>query len=130
MRIKTAFQGGAMPMLAVDVPPNAFDMMIRNDLWLSDDDRDRDAALMTPSSSGFGIPASNVGGSSSAAHASGASPGAWPSWRSISAVFPPQLAGYSVQIREALRQRKTDGYKFMLLFSVKDERVRLLSLSS
>jgi len=129
MRIKNAFQSGALPMLAIDVPPNVFDIMIRNDLWLSDDDRDRDSALV-PSSAGFGLPVSNVGGSSGGAHALGASSGAWTSWRAISAAFPPQLAGYSVQIREALRQRKADGCKFMLLFSVKDERVGLLNLSS
>jgi eukaryotic translation initiation factor 2-alpha kinase 4 len=49
-------------------------------------------------------------------------------WRSILAEFPTQHSAYANQVREAVVKRKSDGHHFILLFSVKEERVHLLNL--
>ena len=48
-------------------------------------------------------------------------------WRGVTADFPAQYVGYANQIREAVLERKEEGSPFVLLFSVKDEKVALLN---
>lgn len=88
VRIKNAMQTGGMPMIAVDMPPAAFDSISRNNQWLTDDDV----------------------------------------WRyTIVGIFAQQTV-YANQIRDAVLRKKEEGAEFVLLFSVKEERVSLLSL--
>lgn len=49
-------------------------------------------------------------------------------WKALAACFPTQQTSYANQIREAVLRRKADGYKFMILFAVKEERPFLISL--
>lgn len=80
-------QSGSVPMFAVDVPPTVLEAMVRNELWLTDDEV----------------------------------------WRGIVADFPTQHTTYANQIREAISARKEEGARFVLLFSVKEEKVALLN---
>lgn len=50
-------------------------------------------------------------------------------WKVISAMFPPQLAGYGQTVREAALKRKAEGHSHILLYAVREERTQLLSLS-
>ncbi|KZT06721.1 Serine/threonine-protein kinase [Laetiporus sulphureus 93-53] len=50
-------------------------------------------------------------------------------WKAILANFPAQHTVYAHQVKEAVIKRKMDGHKFILLFSVRDERMFLLNLS-
>lgn len=88
VRIKNAMQTGGMPMIAVDMPPAAFDSISRNNQWLTDDD----------------------------------------AWRCTIAGFFAQQTVYVNQIRDIVLRKKEEGAEFVLLFSVKEERVSLLSL--
>ncbi|KAL5519904.1 hypothetical protein ACEPAG_1564 [Sanghuangporus baumii] len=38
MRLKSALQSGALPTLAIDVPPPVFDALAKSDAWVTDDD--------------------------------------------------------------------------------------------
>ncbi|EJC97866.1 uncharacterized protein FOMMEDRAFT_143407 [Fomitiporia mediterranea MF3/22] len=38
LRLKSAVQSGALPALAIDVPPTVFDALSRSDTWIADDD--------------------------------------------------------------------------------------------
>ena len=38
MRLKSAIQSGALPTLAIDVPPAVFDALAKSDTWVTDDD--------------------------------------------------------------------------------------------
>ncbi|KAL0961127.1 hypothetical protein HGRIS_006101 [Hohenbuehelia grisea] len=49
-------------------------------------------------------------------------------WKHIMADFPPQQSQYAQHIRDQVRQRKAEGHPYVLLFSVKEERVQLLAL--
>ena len=49
-------------------------------------------------------------------------------WKAILAPLSAQYVAYANQIREAISRKKADGQKYLLLFSVKDERVSLLTL--
>jgi len=49
-------------------------------------------------------------------------------WRTILASFPTQQTAYAYQIKEAIGKRKEEGCKFVLLFTVRGERVCLLDL--
>ncbi|KAL6299472.1 kinase-like domain-containing protein [Sparassis latifolia] len=50
-------------------------------------------------------------------------------WKVIATAFPPQLTLYAHQIRDAVLKRKADGHQFLLLFTVRDENVHLLTLA-
>jgi eukaryotic translation initiation factor 2-alpha kinase 4 len=50
-------------------------------------------------------------------------------WRNIISSFAPSHSAYAGQVREAVGKRRTDGYPFLLLFAVREERIHLLSLS-
>ena len=50
-------------------------------------------------------------------------------WRAIIGSFAPSHSAYAWQVREAVGKKKTDGYQFLLLFAVREERVHLLTLS-
>jgi translation initiation factor 2-alpha kinase 4 len=88
VQIKTAVQSG-MPMLAVDVPTSLFDAMMKNTIWIIDDE----------------------------------------AWRAIVGSVAPSHSAYAWQVREAVGKKKADGYQFLLLFAVREERVHLLTLS-
>lgn len=49
-------------------------------------------------------------------------------WRSILPNFPTGQSSYAYQIREDAQKRKQEGHKFLLLFSVREERIGLLSI--
>ncbi|EIN05395.1 Serine/threonine-protein kinase [Punctularia strigosozonata HHB-11173 SS5] len=49
-------------------------------------------------------------------------------WRSLLAAFPIPQPGYAQQVRQAALNRKADGQRYLLLVSVRDERVGLLTL--
>ncbi|KAI0066910.1 Serine/threonine-protein kinase [Artomyces pyxidatus] len=50
-------------------------------------------------------------------------------WRTIAAMFPTSTTGYAAQVREAILQQRSQGQHFVLLYSVKEERAHLLTLS-
>lgn len=50
-------------------------------------------------------------------------------WRSISAGFPTMHSSYASQIREAVGKKKSDGWEFVLLYAVKEDKAVLLSFS-
>lgn len=50
-------------------------------------------------------------------------------WRPIATGFPPQHAAYAALVREAASRRKSDGFEFVQLFAVREERVALLCFS-
>lgn len=58
--------------------------------------------------------------------------GAWitddDAWKIIIADVPSRDAAYALQIREAVMKRKSEGHQWMLLYSIRDERVQLLTL--
>ena len=89
LRIKNAMHSGGMPMIALDMPPAAFDSLSRTNQWLTDDDV----------------------------------------WRTTIAGFFAQQTVYANQIRDTVLRKKEEGAEYVLLFSVKEERVALLSLT-
>lgn len=50
-------------------------------------------------------------------------------WKVIIGSFAPSHSAYAWQLREAVGKKKSDGYQFVLLFAVREERVHLLTLS-
>ncbi|KAJ7488435.1 kinase-like domain-containing protein [Mycena latifolia] len=50
-------------------------------------------------------------------------------WKALSSAFPVQQWAYAQQIREAAAKRKAEGYAYILLFAVREERVQLLKLN-
>ncbi|KAL4251194.1 non-specific serine/threonine protein kinase [Abortiporus biennis] len=50
-------------------------------------------------------------------------------WKSILTGFPTLHTQYAQQIRDAVRKRKDDGLKFVILFAVREERASLLVLA-
>jgi eukaryotic translation initiation factor 2-alpha kinase 4 len=50
-------------------------------------------------------------------------------WRSVLAAFPAPQPVYAQQIRQAVLHRKAEGQNHLLLVSVRDERVGLLTLT-
>ncbi|KAF7974176.1 hypothetical protein HWV62_13309 [Athelia sp. TMB] len=50
-------------------------------------------------------------------------------WRTIIGSFAPSHSAYAWQVREAIAKRKTDGHAFLLLFSVREERIHLMPLT-
>ncbi|KAJ7121645.1 hypothetical protein C8R44DRAFT_622641 [Mycena epipterygia] len=50
-------------------------------------------------------------------------------WKALAAVFPVQQWAYAQQVREAAVKRKAEGYPYILLFAVREERVQLLKLA-
>lgn len=50
-------------------------------------------------------------------------------WKAIAADFPASSYSYAQQLREQVRQRKLESHPFLLLYSVRDERVQLVKLS-
>jgi translation initiation factor 2-alpha kinase 4 len=48
-------------------------------------------------------------------------------WRTIAQGFPTQYSGYANQVREVVLRKKEDGVQFLLLFSVKEERMALIN---
>ncbi|KDQ25175.1 hypothetical protein PLEOSDRAFT_1066383 [Pleurotus ostreatus PC15] len=50
-------------------------------------------------------------------------------WKPIAADFPASSYSYAQQLREQVRQRKLESHPFLLLYSVRDERVQLVKLS-
>ncbi|KAJ7596327.1 kinase-like domain-containing protein [Mycena floridula] len=51
-------------------------------------------------------------------------------WKTMWNLFPPHhtATSYPQQIKDAVLKRKTDGYKFVLLYGVRQERMQLLQL--
>jgi eukaryotic translation initiation factor 2-alpha kinase 4 len=49
-------------------------------------------------------------------------------WRTVASSFTLSSTGYAPQIREAISRRHAEGHPFVLLFSVRDERVHLFAL--
>ena len=49
-------------------------------------------------------------------------------WKTVASSFTVSSTGYGPQIREAISRRQTEGHRFVLLFSVRDERVHLFAL--
>ena len=49
-------------------------------------------------------------------------------WKTVASSFPLSSTGYAPQIREAISRRQAEGHRFVLLFSVRDERVHLFAL--
>jgi translation initiation factor 2-alpha kinase 4 len=50
-------------------------------------------------------------------------------WKALAAAFPVQQWAYAQQVREAAVKRKAEGYAYILLFAVREERVQLLKLA-
>jgi translation initiation factor 2-alpha kinase 4 len=50
-------------------------------------------------------------------------------WKTILVAFSNQHSSYAQHIREAAAKRKAEGCHYLLLFSVREERVQLLTLS-
>ena len=50
-------------------------------------------------------------------------------WKTIIGSFAPSHSAYAGQVREAVGKRRADGYPFLLLFAVREERIHLLPLS-
>jgi translation initiation factor 2-alpha kinase 4 len=46
----------------------------------------------------------------------------------VASSFTLSSTGYAPQIREAISRRQAEGHRFVLLFSVRDERVHLFAL--
>ncbi|KAF9065023.1 kinase-like domain-containing protein [Rhodocollybia butyracea] len=85
--LKATFQSpSGMPVVAVDISSSLFDALIRNSLWLVDEEV----------------------------------------WKSLVGEF--SSAGYAQQVREAIAKKKSEANCWLLLVSVKDERVGLLNL--
>lgn len=51
-------------------------------------------------------------------------------WKALNVIHPnpPGYSGYNYSIREAVQKRKSEGYPFILLYSIREDRVQLLSL--
>ena len=49
-------------------------------------------------------------------------------WKTVASSFSLSSTGYAPQIREAISRRQAEGHRFVLLFSVRDERVHLFAL--
>jgi len=49
-------------------------------------------------------------------------------WKAVASSFPNSSAEYALQIRDAISRRRAEGHHFILLFSVRDERVHLFML--
>ena len=49
-------------------------------------------------------------------------------WKIVASSFTLSSTGYAPQIREAISRRQAEGHRFVLLFSVRDERVHLFAL--
>ena len=49
-------------------------------------------------------------------------------WKAVLACFPTQQSAYAYQVRDAVIKRKNEGCKFVILFSVREERAFLLTL--
>jgi hypothetical protein len=49
-------------------------------------------------------------------------------WKTVASSFTLSSTGYAPQIREAISRRQAEGHRFVLLFSVRDERVHLFAL--
>lgn len=49
-------------------------------------------------------------------------------WKAVASSFTLSSTGYAPQIREAISHRQAEGHRFVLLFSVRDERVHLFAL--
>jgi translation initiation factor 2-alpha kinase 4 len=77
-----------MPTVVVDVAPVVFETMIKNTVWLTDDD----------------------------------------AWKALCGLFPPQHASYPQSIRDAISNKRSEGYRYILLFSMREERMQLLHL--
>jgi len=52
-------------------------------------------------------------------------------WKALNVTHPnpPGYPGYNYSIREAVQKRKSEGYPFILLYSIREDRVQLLSLN-
>lgn len=50
-------------------------------------------------------------------------------WRTVLGSFAPSHSTYAWQVRDTIAKRKADGHAFLLLFSVREERIHLLALS-
>ncbi|KAF8655998.1 hypothetical protein AX16_002818 [Volvariella volvacea WC 439] len=49
-------------------------------------------------------------------------------WKPIFSFFPPGNSAYAQQLREGIARKKSEGVSWILLFSVREDRVQLLSL--
>lgn len=49
-------------------------------------------------------------------------------WKTMCAAFPTQQASYPNLIREAVLKKKGEGYRFVMLYAVKEERMQILQL--
>jgi len=51
-------------------------------------------------------------------------------WKVMNTSFPnpPGYPGYHSSIRETVQRRKSEGHSYILLFSIREDRVQLLSL--
>ena len=50
-------------------------------------------------------------------------------WKQLTSMFPTGQAGYAGHMREAFLKRKSEGWGWVLGFSVKEERMGLVPLS-
>ncbi|KAL1666492.1 hypothetical protein GGF50DRAFT_113198 [Schizophyllum commune] len=50
-------------------------------------------------------------------------------WRGIMSLFPTQHSAYAQQVREAAAKRKEEGYAYILLYAVREDRIQLLALA-
>ena len=49
-------------------------------------------------------------------------------WKFVASSFPLSSTGYAPQVREAISRRQAEGYRFVILFSIRDERVHMFAL--
>ncbi|KAJ7101250.1 kinase-like domain-containing protein [Mycena belliarum] len=50
-------------------------------------------------------------------------------WKALASAFPAGQSAYALQVREAAARRRAEGYAYVLLFAVREERVQLLKLN-
>lgn len=50
-------------------------------------------------------------------------------FKSFASSFPSQGPSYAYQVRDSVVKKKAEGHRFVLLFTVRDERVALLTLT-
>jgi hypothetical protein len=50
-------------------------------------------------------------------------------WKSMVAAFPTGQAGYADQVRDAFKEKKGEGWSWVLAFAVKEERMGLVPLT-
>ena len=50
-------------------------------------------------------------------------------WRGIMSLFPTQHSAYAQQVREAAAKRKEEGFAYILLYAVREDRIQLLALA-